>query len=467
MDSHTGRELDIEVEYAREQDLTTEFARVRAQSETLCEPLAVEDFGVQPMDDASPPKWHLAHTSWFFETFLLKPFQPGYKVFHPRFEYLYNSYYNGVGDPFPRQRRGSLSRPTVLEIYAYRHYVDDAMQSLLSSTDAQVAGRIELGLNHEQQHQELLLTDVKYNLGHNPLYPAYRDDLAVSRISAEITNLTFSSFSTARAKVWIGARGGFCFDNELPRHEVLVGPFALADRVVTNAEYLEFIEDAGYQRPELWLSDGWNWLLQRRSVVQHDLLCTPLYWLKADEKWLEYRLGGLAKLEMAAPVTHVCYYEADAYARWAGYRLATEQEWETAAQVEREVHTSQLRQRKDKDERTVGITPDDNEEGNFVETHTLHPLPSRPAVGTRLQRTCTQLFGDVWEWTASPYTPYPGYRPPAGTLGEYNGKFMSNQLVLRGGSCVTPCNHVRASYRNFFYPQDRWQFSGIRLAHDL
>ncbi len=458
MDSHTDRELDIEVEYAREQDLTAEFARVREQSETLCEPLAVEDFGVQPMNDASPPKWHLAHTSWFFETFLLKPFQSDYEVFHPRFEYLYNSYYNGVGDPFPRQRRGLLSRPTVREIYAYRRYVDDAMMSLLSSTDAQVTGRIELGLNHEQQHQELLLTDVKYNLGHNPLYPAYRDDLTVSGAVAETTNLTFSSFSAAKAKVWIGARGGFCFDNELPRHEALVPPFALADRVVTNAEYLEFIEDAGYQRPELWLSDGWNWLLQRRSVVQHDLLCTPLYWVKPDEKWLEYRLGGLAKLEMAAPVTHVCYYEADAYARWAGYRLATEQEWETAAQEVRGVQKSPL-----SPERTVDIDHDVPEYGNFVESHTLHPVPSRPAS----KKTCTQLFGDVWEWTASPYTAYPGYRPQAGTRGEYNGKFMSNQLVLRGGSCVTPRNHIRASYRNFFYPQDRWQFSGIRLAHDL
>ena len=462
MDSHTDRELDIEVEYAREQDLTAEFARVREQSETLCEPLAVEDFGVQPMNDASPPKWHLAHTSWFFETFLLIPFQSDYEVFHPRFEYLYNSYYNGVGDPFPRQRRGLLSRPTVLEIYAYRRYVDDAMQSLLSSTDAQVTGRIELGLNHEQQHQELLLTDVKYNLGNNPLYPAYRDDLTVSGAVVETTNLTFSSFSATKATVWIGARGGFCFDNELPRHEALVPPFALADRVVTNAEYLEFIEDAGYQRPDLWLSDGFNWLLQRRSVVQHDLLCTPLYWVKPDEKWLEYRLGGLAKLEMAAPVTHVCYYEADAYARWAGYRLATEQEWETAAHRVRGVQKSPLSRSKD-DERTIGFNHDVQEYGNFVESHTLHPVPSRPASN----ETCTQLFGDVWEWTASPYTAYPGYRPQAGTLGEYNGKFMSNQLVLRGGSCVTPRSHIRASYRNFFYPQDRWQFSGIRLAHDL
>ncbi|MCZ6640482.1 MAG: ergothioneine biosynthesis protein EgtB [Gammaproteobacteria bacterium] len=441
-----GRSLSVEVDQVREQDLSFAYARVRAQSETLCEPLTVEDFGVQPMNDASPPKWHLAHTSWFFETFLLKPFQAGYEVFHPRFEYLFNSYYNGVGDPFPRHRRGLLSRPTVSEIFAYRRHVDQAMQTLLGSADGEVVQRIVLGLNHEQQHQELLLTDVKYNLGHNPLYPAYREDLDVSDEAIETTKLTFSNFASARG--WIGAEAGFCFDNELPRHEVLIGSFGLADRVVTNAEYLEFIEDAGYARPELWLSDGWNWLHERRTTVQHELLCTPLYWVKADEQWLEYRLGGLFPLEMAAPVTHVCYYEADAYARFKGCRLPTEQEWETVAK---------------KIERTVGLANIDN---NFIENNRLHPSPSR-RVGKTTQSACTQLFGGVWEWTASPYTPYPAYRPLAGALGEYNGKFMNNQLVLRGGSCVTPRDHIRASYRNFFYPGDRWQFSGIRLAHDI
>jgi len=440
-----GRRLDVEVDQAPEQGLTFEFARVRAQSETLCEPLAIEDFGVQPMDDASPPKWHLAHTSWFFETFLLKPFQSGYELFHPRFEYLFNSYYHGVGEPFPRQRRGLLSRPTVTEIFAYRRHVDQAMQSLLASTDEEVARRIVLGLNHEQQHQELLLTDVKYNLGHNPLHPAYREDLTVPDMPPDKAELTFSQFDAAR--VWIGAEAGFCFDNELPRHEALVGPFGLANRVVTNIEYLEFIEDAGCERPELWLSDGWKWLCEHRMTVQHDILCTPLYWVKRDGEWLEYRLGGLLPLEMAAPVTHVCYYQADAYARWRGCRLPTEQEWETSA------------------ERTIGLLGNDAIQGNFRENNHLHPLPSGP-VGSGCETACTQLFGDVWEWTASPYTPYPGYRPPSGALGEYNGKFMSNQLVLRGGCCVTPHNHIRASYRNFFYPGDRWQFSGIRLAND-
>ncbi|MCZ6617714.1 MAG: ergothioneine biosynthesis protein EgtB [Gammaproteobacteria bacterium] len=442
MDTYTDRKHEIEVE---QNDLTARYAAVRAQSESLCDPLAVEDFGVQPMNDASPPKWHLAHTSWFFETFLLKPFRSGYAVFHPRYEFLYNSYYIGVGDPYPRHRRGLLSRPTVREIFAYRRHVDEAMQNLLASNDAEVAAVIELGLNHEQQHQELLLTDVKYNLGHNPLYPAYREDLAGTEMAAENSKLTFSTFSAA--KVWIGAEGGFCFDNELPRHQALVGAFALANRVITNGEYLEFIEDGGYERGALWLSDGWNWLLRLRSAAQQNLLCAPLYWLKRDERWLEYRLGGLAELEMAAPVSHVCYYEADAYARWAGYRLATEQEWETVARLT---------------ERTIGVVPD----GNFVDNNRLHPLPSLP-VGAGTKKTCRQLFGDVWEWTASPYTPYPAYRPPTGALGEYNGKFMSNQLVLRGGSCVTPRNHMRVSYRNFFYPQDRWQFSGIRLAYDL
>ena len=410
-------------------DSITRYATVRRQTEMLCRPLAVDDYGVQPMDDASPPKWHLAHTTWFFETFLLKPYVERYRPFADGFEELFNSYYNGVGQPFPRPRRGTLSRPTVEEVYAYRQHVDAAMAPLLGRGDEAVRARIELGLHHEQQHQELIVTDLKYTLGTNPLRPAYRDDLDDAACSSR--PVAFVEFPGGFAE--IGTAGpGFCFDNETPRHRVWLQPFAVADRLVTNAEYLAFMEDGGYHAPTLWLSDGWD-------AVARGGWEAPLYWRRVDGAWFEYRLSGSAPLDPHAPVTHVSFYEADAYARWADARLPLEAEWESVAA------------------RRLGDAG--NAAGHFADGDRLHPRsPAGPGMA--------QLFGDAWEWTSSAYVPYPGYRPLAGTLGEYNGKFMANQLVLRGGSCATPPGHVRATYRNFFHGPDRWQFTGIRLARD-
>jgi ergothioneine biosynthesis protein EgtB len=411
--------------------LAARYRDVRRRTEALCEPLAPDDYGLQAMPDASPAKWHLAHTSWFFETFLLRDFVPGYRPYHPRFEHLFNSYYEQVGNPFPRPRRGLLSRPTTEEIFRYRRHIDDAMAVLFVAAGEKhwpdIAARATLGCHHEEQHQELFLTDIKYNFSVNPLKPAYRDDLPI----APSGSVTASSWIEQPGGVQeMGCDGsGFCFDNEQPRHRVLMTDYALASRPVTNGEYLEFIEAGGYRRPEYWLADGW------RAAREQDWQA-PLYWETVDgRRWL-FTLSGMRALDEHEPVCHVSFYEADAYARWAGKRLPNEAEWETLAR------DAPLR-------------------GNLRETGYLHPAPAPDAARP------AQLFGDVWEWTRSAYAPYPGYRPAAGALGEYNGKFMLNQLVLRGGSCVTPAGHIRASYRNFFYPADRWQFSGIRLADDL
>ena len=401
------------------------YSAVRAQSVALCRPLAPDDYGVQPILDASPPKWHLAHTTWFFETFLLKAFVPGYKAFHPAFEVLFNSYYEGVGEQFPRPLRGTLSRPPVAEVMEYRARVDEAMARLLDADDPVIQDRIELGLHHEQQHQELLVTDLKANLGLNPLKPAYREGGDATSHDAEKA-IAFVEFPGGVKEVGAHFGDGFRFDNECPRHKVYLDDFALAERLVTNAEYAEFIAAGGYDTPALWLSEGWAWR-QENSVE------APMYW-RRDGTWHEYRLDGERPLLGRTPVTHVSYYEADAYARWAGARLATEKEWEVVAAGQ-------------------------PVEGNFADGG-LHP---EAATGTGL----AQVFGDCWEWTSSAYGPYPGFRPLSGTLGEYNGKFMSSQMVLRGGSCATPVGHIRLSYRNFFYPKDRWQFTGIRLAKDL
>jgi ergothioneine biosynthesis protein EgtB len=412
------------------------YTEVRGRSVDLCRPLALEDFGVQPMDDASPPKWHLAHTSWFFESFILKPFKNGYVPFDPAFEYLFNSYYNGVGQQFPRPKRGHLSRPTVDEVLTYREHVDCAMNELLVDGDPEVERRTIMGLNHEQQHQELILTDLKYNLGHNPLRPAYRHDLR----APDATDVALRYVDVPGAEVSIGREAqapGFAFDNETPSHTVLLGAFQIANRLVTNGEYLEFMEDDGYERPELWLSDGWT------ALQTGQLRRNPCYWFRSDGGWCEYALAGAAPLLMRCPVTHVSFYEADAYARWAQARLLTEGEWEHVA----------------------AMAADPNN-GNFVESNYLQPIPCPDdGVGASgIASGILQLYGDAWEWTTSGYAPYPGFRPLPGTLGEYNGKFMCNQLVLRGGSCATPRGHVRPTYRNFFYPGDQWQFSGIRLA---
>ena len=411
------------------ESLAARYAEIRRLTEALCAPLAVEDYVIQSMPDASPAKWHLAHTSWFFETFVLAPAVPGYRAFHPRYAFLFNSYYNSVGARSPRPERGLLSRPTVTEVYDYRRHVDDEMLRLL--TRPLEGGRpsalpvVELGLNHEQQHQELLLTDIKHAFSRNPLGPVYRE--CGGDRSGEVPPLRWLEHPAGLRRV--GHDGaGFAFDNEGPRHRVFLEGFRLASRLVTNREYLAFLDDGGYDRPEFWLSDGWNARCARDWAV-------PLYWEKQGGGWAVMTLAGVRALNEDEPVCHVSYYEADAFARWAGARLPTEAEWEAAA-------------------------ADVPADGNFLESGRLHPAPpAGPGAPA-------QLFGDVWEWTRSPYVPYPGYRPAGGALGEYNGKFMCNQLVLRGGSCATPRSHIRRTYRNFFPPEARWQFSGIRLATD-
>ncbi len=402
-----------------------EYRRVRAQSEILCAPLEIEDYVIQAAPFASPTKWHLSHVSWFFETFLLDVFVPDYEVFDPIFGHLFNSYYQGVGEPFPRARRGALSRPTVAHVHAYRQHVDAAMERLLVNPPAEqlveITARLRLGIHHEQQHQELILMDLKYNLAQNPTFPAYRAELPnPCKLARDLGLIGFEG-----GVVEIGYDGsGFHFDNERPRHRVYLEAYGLGDRLVTNGEYLEFIEAGGYRDHRHWLSDGWD-------LCRRDRLEAPLYWVRRQESWFEYTLAGLVPLDPNAPVCHVSYYEADAFARWAGHRLPTEFEWEHAA-------------------REMSVT------GNFVEAGRLHP--AGPQEGS------FQLFGDLWEWTSSDYGPYPGYAPAEGAIGEYNGKFMCSQRVLRGGSCATPADHCRASYRNFFYPEQRWPFTGIRIA---
>ncbi len=414
-------------------DLAARYEKVRRATEALCAPLETEDFVVQSMPEASPAKWHLAHTTWFFETFLLMPESAGYRPFAHSHSYLFNSYYNAVGDRHPRPQRGLLTRPTVVEVYRYRAAIDEKMREFLARAGDEplwrVLGTLVLGINHEQQHQELILTDLKHAFSGNPLRPAYRE----RGPSAESKPGPLRWLMYPAALRWIGHGGKeFAFDNESPRHRVYVESFRLADRLVTNGEYLAFIADDGYSRPELWLSDGWA----ARSA--HGWT-TPLYWEESGDRWRVMTLAGMCDLDESEPVCHVSYYEADAYARWAGARLPTESEWEVAAE---------------------GVPT----EGNFVESGRFHPAPLSDSSDSEAP---AQLFGDVWEWTGSPYTPYPGYRPAAGALGEYNGKFMCNQMVLRGGSCATPRSHIRATYRNFFPPEARWQFSGIRLAQDV
>jgi ergothioneine biosynthesis protein EgtB len=411
--------------------LAATYAGVRASTLALVAHLDPEDCNLQPMPDASPAKWHLAHTTWFFETFVLAPFAPDWQPVHPAYAVLFNSYYNGVGAQHPRAERGLLSRPTLAEVRDYRARVDDAVAALLAEAPRRVAdeiaARVELGVHHEAQHQELLLTDLKYAFSRNPLHPAYHAPPATTgpRAPGPLEWLRFDG-----GNVGIGAAGeGFAFDNELPRHPVLLSPYRLASRLVTNAEYRGFIDAEGYATPAHWLADGW-------TTVQREHWRHPLYWRQVDGEWLEFTLHGLVPIDWTAPVSHVSYYEAQAYAAWAGRRLPTESEWEHAAAG-----------------RPVA--------GNLLESGVFHPRPAE-AGGTSL----AQLFGDCWEWTGSAYLPYPGYRPAAGAVGEYNGKFMNGQAVLRGGSCLSAGFHLRASYRNFFYPPDRWQCTGIRLADD-
>ena len=411
--------------------LLARYHDVRRTTERLCQPLSVEDHVVQAMPDVSPTKWHLAHVSWFFETFVLEPHLDGYAPRHPVYRVLFNSYYNGVGPQFSRPDRGHLSRPTVAEVRAYRASVDDGMTRLLERLErdrlVSLLPVLELGMNHEQQHQELILTDIKYNLAVNPLRPAYHG--VVPAVGTVTPPLGWRRYAGGLHE--IGHDGdGFAFDNEAPRHAVHLRPFRMADRLITSGEYLQFVEAGGYRTPALWLSEGWR-------VVQEHGWRAPLYWEEGGQGWHVQTLSGRRPLDPHAPVVHVSYYEADAYARWRDARLPTEQEWEHAAA-------------------DVPVA------GHFQERGIFHPLPVAESGAIGL----AQLFGDAWEWTQSAYAPYPGYRAAPGAIGEYNGKFMVNQLVLRGGSCASPQAHVRASYRNFFPPDARWQFSGIRLADD-
>jgi ergothioneine biosynthesis protein EgtB len=405
-------------------DLATRYAAVRGRSLALAEPLSAEDCCVQSMTDASPTKWHLGHTTWFFETFILERYEPAFRAFDDAFRILFNSYYNAIGEKHPRPQRGLLTRPPLSRVIDYRRAVDARMQRLLQRGDLPKSFEdlILLGLNHEQQHQELILTDIKHLLSLNPLQPAYANALPPSR--TPVPALQWHAFDGGNVDIGYGTEG-FCYDNETPRHRVFLAPYQLASRLVTNGEFEEFIRDGGYRNPLLWLSDGWEWLAANKRQE-------PLYWRFGQA---EFTLGGLMERDPALPVVHVSYYEADAFARWAQARLPTEAEWENAA---------------------AGVP----QRGNFGDCGRFHPAPAQG-------QGVLQLYGDAWEWTSSSYGPYPGFRPAKGAIGEYNAKFMVNQYVLRGGSCATPSDHVRVSYRNFFPAASSWQFMGIRLARDL
>ena len=405
------------------------YLSIRRMTRTLAAPLSAEDCAIQSMPDASPVKWHLAHTTWFFETFVLAPHLPGYRLFDPAYRVLFNSYYNAVGDKHPRPERGMLSRPALEDVFAYRRYVDESLLGvLLGEPAADIVDLIELGLNHEQQHQELILTDVKHLLSRNPLKPVYQKQWPLAPIRAREPRW----IAFAGGVVEVGHAGAaFSFDNETPRHRAWLDPFEIASHPVTHGDFIGFIEDGGYRRPELWLSAGWDAVTARGWKA-------PEYWEQRDGRWRVFTLHGEVPVDPNTPLCHVSFYEADAYARWANARLPTEEEWELAA-------------------RNAPLT------GNFLESGALHPFALREAPA---EGALAQAYGDVWEWTRSDYKPYPGYRPAAGAVGEYNGKFMSSQYVLRGGSCATPASHIRPTYRNFFPPETRWQFSGVRLARD-
>lgn len=411
------------------QTTSQRFSQIRSQTEKICAPLEPEDTVVQPMIDVSPPKWHMAHTTWFFEQFVLTTHLENYRVFDEKYAFLFNSYYNTVGNRVQRAERSTLTRPPLRDVYTYRKHVNEHISKLLESVSEDTLSRLlpvlELGLQHEQQHQELLLTDIKYILSTNPLLPAYHPKPA----AASSSTVPEAKFLEVPGGVYtIGYQGeDFCFDNELGVHDVLLPDFSVMNRLVTNGEYLEFMQDGGYGDFRFWLDEG-------LALVRTQNLKAPLYWLEQDGEWFQYTMHGLVKLDLHKPVSHISFYEAQAFAAWAGKRLLTEFEWEALTQV---------------------YSP---AKGNFQESGLFEPQPAQN--GTDM----LQLFGDVWEWTYSAYHPYPGFSTAPGALGEYNGKFMINQMVLRGGSCATPQSHIRTTYRNFFHPDKRWQFTGIRLA---
>lgn len=423
-------------------ELAERFATVRAFTESLCEGLETEDFVVQSMEDVSPTKWHLAHTTWFFETFVLREFVDDYRLFHSQYPFLFNSYYVQAGERHCRAQRGYLSRPTVEEVFAYRHHVDEQMDALLDGFDEQanpqLAEVLEIGLNHEQQHQELMLTDIKHVFSVNPLRPAFRTKSHTG--AADPGPLVWVGFEAGLHEIGFNPSGDsaherFYFDNEGPKHRAFVEAFELGHRLVACGEFLDFMADGGYKRPELWLSEGW-------ATATANEWSEPFYWEKRDGAWQHFTIHGMRPVDLNEPITHVSYFEVDAFARWSGARLPSEFEWEVAAN-------------------TLPL------EGNFVEAGLLHPAPAEPSGfgdGAPSEPHLQQMFGDAWQWTQSQYSPYPGYRPADGALGEYNGKWMSNQFVLRGGSCATSRSHIRRTYRNFFHAAATWQFTGIRLA---
>lgn len=428
-----------ELESAKQRSIEEQFLQVRNVSEWQCEPLLIEDYGLQAMPETSPAKWHIAHTTWFFETFILKPHLKNYQPLNPQYEYLFNSYYNGIGSQYPRPQRALLSRPSVDEVYQYRQHVNSAMLELISDErlcNQDITRKIILGCHHEQQHQELFFTDLKYCWFQNPLYPVYKNKAINELPTLSTPNSSKNDWFEIDAGLYdIGCNKNtaekFCFDNELPQHQHYLQDVSISNKLVTNGEYLEFMQEKGYQRSELWLSDAWAVLQQPKS--KH----APLYWIEQDGEWFEYTLQGLQVLNLHQPVCHLSAYEADAFARWKNCRLPTEFEWEVFAQCT---------------ENNSGTIKSEQ----FLESELFHPnieLSKSPSA-----------TGKLWQWTSSAYSPYPGYKAAQGAIGEYNGKFMCNQLVLRGGSCVTSQNHYRHSYRNFFYPPDQWQFSGLRLA---
>ena len=414
--------------------LTQSFAEIRQATLRLAAPLSPEDCQVQSMPDASPAKWHLAHITWFFETFILERFEPAFRPFDPAYRVLFNSYYQGVGEMHPRAQRGLITRPTFDEVIRYRAHVDARMQRLLEThaNDPVLAELVTLGLHHEQQHQELLLTDIKHALSFNPAHAPYARRWPMTSVQAQPMRWFGYDAGLIEHGHQAALDGAFCFDNETPRHRAYTAPFELASRPVSYGDYLAFIEDGGYQRPELWLATGWDWVRAGRHRA-------PLYWREVDGRWMNHTLQGTIDIDPRTPVCHLSFFEADACARWAGARLPTEIEWEHAARRLRAPARA-----------------------NFADRGAFHPLPGEDAASDEP----AQMFGDVWEWTQSSYGAYPGYRPLPGAVGEYNGKFMCNQYVLRGGSCATPEGHVRASYRNFFPAEAQWQFSGLRLARD-